>query len=87
MTWILELVSKSGQLIFWFISAVIIPVTVWFTLVRSDLTNVKAQQIEDRMYIASVDEKVDDFKETNEDNMKKIIQDLGIIKGELKRIK
>jgi len=87
MTFILELISKGGQAFLWFIGSVVIPVTVWFTLVRSDISHGKEQIIENKERIDLVDKKVDDLNDKVTDKMDRIIQDLGVIKGELKRIK
>lgn len=80
MTWILELVQKSGQLVFWFVTSIIIPLTIWFTLVRSDISNLKAETLDNKVEIK-------DVKEKTNGKLDMIISDLGVIKGELKRIK
>ncbi len=78
--WLLE---KSWKFIF----AVVVPVTVWFTLINKTLADVKAAQVAHavRMDVIEASAKVD--KEKADDKLDKLIFLVAEIKGELKRIK
>ena len=74
------LVAKFSKLISWFITAVVIPVTIWFTVLRYDIQSMKVTT-------ANLQTRMDNNDSMLAQRLEEMNRSLGRIEGELKRIK
>jgi hypothetical protein len=72
--------AKFSKLISWFITAVVIPVTIWFTVLRYDMQHIKTTT-------ANLQTRMDQTDSLLAQRLEEMNRSLGRIEGELKRIK
>jgi hypothetical protein len=77
---ILGALTKFSKLISWFITAVVIPVTIWFTVLRHDIQSMKTTT-------SNLQTRMDNNDSMLAQRLEEMNRSLGRIEGELKRIK
>ena len=77
---ILGALAKFSKLISWFITAVVIPVTIWFTVLRYDMQHIKTTTV-------ALEARIESNESILAKSLEEMNRSLGRIEGELKRIK
>jgi len=92
--WHNKIAGVSGQLLrglVWFLSAVVIPCTIWFTMLRADINTLKYAQAEAQAASVTrfgvIETRLDDKEERLQATLQDMNRKLGEISGELKRIR
>lgn len=73
--------------VFWFFTAVTIPITLWFFAVVSRIEALEVQAKQTQVQSNELDLKMSAFNYRMSDKLQSIADDIGQIKGELKRLK
>jgi hypothetical protein len=94
---VLDWLRGSAKLLGWFISSVVIPLTIWFTVLRGDVSQVARDQVEFKTEVRTKFKEIDeefhnrtvqrDAKDQYLNNtLGEIQKSIGRVEGELKRI-
>lgn len=90
-------IRGSAKLLGWFVSSVVIPITIWFTVLRNDVNSVAREQVAFKVQVERKFEAIDlEFQKRSSQNdtrqeklndtLGEIKTALGEVRGELKRI-
>ena len=71
----------------WFVVAIVIPLTVWFFAIASRIEALEIQAKQAEIQNIAIDIKLSTFNKRMSDKLEMIADDIGQIKGELKRLK
>jgi len=71
----------------WFVVAIVIPLTVWFFAIASRIEALEIQAKQAEIQNIAIDIKLSTFNMRMSDKLEMIADDIGQIKGELKRLK
>ena len=82
-----ELFTGILKTLSWFIVNLVIPITAWFILLRSDVISLKKAEAETEIRVGIIEENLVKKDELLNLKIEEIIRSLGRIEGEMKRIK
>lgn len=83
----LQFFGGAARVLTWFISAVVIPLTVWLTVQRKDVLNLKQNVEANYAQQLRTENEIEIRRSENEKRFDDVMTALGRIEGELKRIK
>lgn len=83
----MEFFGKWAKLFGWLVTGIIIPVTTWFVVLRSDVKAMQISILEHTEQVSEIKAGIIVDKDRLNLKLETIISELGQIKGELKRIK
>lgn len=83
----LSIVEKLGRAAVWMLTVVVIPMTIWFITLRSDVDSLKKKELQTTEEIRVLSGQVNEFRGSTEKGIQEIARSLGRVEGELRRIK
>lgn len=84
---IIESLGGIAKILFWFITAVVIPITIWFLVLKLEVNEAKTNISDLKVRIKEDEETVKSSFKTLDQKLDQIHKDLGQVMGELRRIK
>ena len=84
---IASVVEKIGKAAVWMLTVVVIPMTVWFIALRSDVDQLKQKEIATKNEILLIAEQVGSLRDSTDKGFQDVSRSLGRVEGELRRIK
>jgi len=82
-----ELLTGIVKTLSWFVVTLVIPMTVWFMLLRSDVVSLKKVEAQTEMRVGIIEDNLVKKDELLNLKIEEIIRSLGRIEGQMSRIK
>lgn len=84
---LMDFFGGAAKILTWFLSAIVIPVTAWFIVLREDVKGLQRDAVAGKDYVRIVETRVYDLEKHVQTSNDEIMRSLGRIEGELKRIR
>jgi len=84
---IINALGGVGKILTWFITTVVIPITIWFTILKVEVENTQGQVLELKNRLQKDEDNIGLSFNVLNAKLDQIHKDLGQVMGELRRIK
>lgn len=84
---IINALGGVGKILIWFITTVVIPITIWFTILKVEVENTQGQVLELKNRLQKDEDNIGLSFNVLNAKLDQIHKDLGQVMGELRRIK
>lgn len=84
---VLEFFGGAAKVFTWFLTAIVIPMTAWFVVLREDVKGLQRDAVASRAYVQLIENRVYSVERDIDQKHNEVLRSLGRIEGELKRIR